>query len=215
MVARIKIFNSYEKEAVMALMKCTECGKEISTRASSCPGCGCPVGVHNSKSQHIDFSKYSKEELFQKANDIQWKGGKDDLPLVAEMFEYVITKFSGTKEAEWSKNHMENIDVALNRNQIQISSNNCKANVPKNRCDSSVRQYEAEECGDSSHSSISAKKEDSGIGQVLYVISGSVMFIYYFIQGVNEHGAILGSCLFPWYMIKGVLWPLFVLISWY
>lgn len=26
----------------MALLKCQECGKEISSRALSCPGCGCP-----------------------------------------------------------------------------------------------------------------------------------------------------------------------------
>lgn len=27
----------------MALIKCSECGKEISDRASSCPNCGCPI----------------------------------------------------------------------------------------------------------------------------------------------------------------------------
>lgn len=27
----------------MALIKCTECGKEISDKASVCPNCGCPV----------------------------------------------------------------------------------------------------------------------------------------------------------------------------
>lgn len=27
----------------MALIKCPECGKEISDRAASCPNCGCPV----------------------------------------------------------------------------------------------------------------------------------------------------------------------------
>lgn len=29
----------------MALIKCTECGKQISDQAASCPGCGAPVGV--------------------------------------------------------------------------------------------------------------------------------------------------------------------------
>jgi len=28
----------------MALIKCSECGKEISDRAGVCPGCGAPVG---------------------------------------------------------------------------------------------------------------------------------------------------------------------------
>ncbi len=27
----------------MALMKCQECGKEISDKAEACPHCGCPV----------------------------------------------------------------------------------------------------------------------------------------------------------------------------
>lgn len=27
----------------MALIKCTECGKEISDKAQSCPNCGCPI----------------------------------------------------------------------------------------------------------------------------------------------------------------------------
>lgn len=28
----------------MALIKCAECGKEISDRATTCPACGAPVG---------------------------------------------------------------------------------------------------------------------------------------------------------------------------
>lgn len=31
------------KEKNMALIKCTECGKEISDKAEACPNCGCPV----------------------------------------------------------------------------------------------------------------------------------------------------------------------------
>ena len=27
----------------MALIKCPECGREVSDRASSCPNCGCPL----------------------------------------------------------------------------------------------------------------------------------------------------------------------------
>lgn len=35
------------KESVaMALIKCSECGREISDRANCCPGCGAPVIVH-------------------------------------------------------------------------------------------------------------------------------------------------------------------------
>lgn len=29
----------------MALIKCTECGKEFSDRAVACPNCGCPTDI--------------------------------------------------------------------------------------------------------------------------------------------------------------------------
>ena len=31
----------------MALIKCTECGKEFSDKASACPNCGCPTSEMN------------------------------------------------------------------------------------------------------------------------------------------------------------------------
>ena len=31
------------EDFVMALIKCPECGKEISDKAAACPNCGCPV----------------------------------------------------------------------------------------------------------------------------------------------------------------------------
>ena len=33
----------------MALIKCPECGKQVSDKASSCPNCGCPVSSSNNK----------------------------------------------------------------------------------------------------------------------------------------------------------------------
>lgn len=38
----------------MALIKCVECGKEISDRADTCPNCGCPVGAESFDGS-IDF----------------------------------------------------------------------------------------------------------------------------------------------------------------
>ena len=31
----------------MALIKCPECGKEISDKAAACPNCGCPASEFN------------------------------------------------------------------------------------------------------------------------------------------------------------------------
>ena len=33
----------------MALIKCAECGKEISSKASACPNCGCPIEKETKK----------------------------------------------------------------------------------------------------------------------------------------------------------------------
>lgn len=38
------VHEFYESEdLIMALIKCTECGKEVSDKANACPGCGCPL----------------------------------------------------------------------------------------------------------------------------------------------------------------------------
>lgn len=44
----------------MALIKCEDCGKEFSDKASACPNCGCPNEKNN------------KSELLFKTN---WNGG--------------------------------------------------------------------------------------------------------------------------------------------
>jgi Zn finger protein HypA/HybF involved in hydrogenase expression len=42
----------------MALIKCSECGKEVSDKAVCCPGCGCPVG--SSANESVDLGEVIK-----------------------------------------------------------------------------------------------------------------------------------------------------------
>lgn len=44
----------------MALIKCSECGKEVSGKAKSCPNCGNPISID--KTVKIEFPK--KQQLF-------------------------------------------------------------------------------------------------------------------------------------------------------
>lgn len=37
------LIKNHQKNQIMALIKCKECGREISSAASSCPHCGAPV----------------------------------------------------------------------------------------------------------------------------------------------------------------------------
>ena len=46
----------------MALIKCSECGKEISDRARSCPHCGCPVEGTEELVDKIVVEKEAPEE---------------------------------------------------------------------------------------------------------------------------------------------------------
>lgn len=39
----------------MALIKCDECGKEVSDKAKSCPNCGCPIFEEKEESKVIIF----------------------------------------------------------------------------------------------------------------------------------------------------------------
>lgn len=69
----------------MALIKCPECGKEISSLAKSCPNCGCPIetinpkGIVKIKIPNIDMGDIgmfsSHEALIRGENGVViWKG---------------------------------------------------------------------------------------------------------------------------------------------
>lgn len=53
----------------MALIKCQECGREISDKAASCPGCGCPVEIEFRVSAKI-FSEFDivVDDIIEKYN---------------------------------------------------------------------------------------------------------------------------------------------------
>lgn len=52
----------------MALIKCTECGHEISDKAKSCIYCGCPI-----EEQNIKSIKKDEIELTNKNNETENK----------------------------------------------------------------------------------------------------------------------------------------------
>lgn len=41
----------------MALIKCSECGRDVSDKASSCPNCGNPIGMNDLKVQVSTVTK--------------------------------------------------------------------------------------------------------------------------------------------------------------
>ena len=63
----------------MALIKCNECGKEVSDQAETCPSCGYPIAKQVQK--QLDMEKYSKITL-----DTNEKSGKK----IAQKLYYVL-----------------------------------------------------------------------------------------------------------------------------
>ena len=46
----------------MALIKCEECGKEISDKAAACPHCGCPIPQAQEESPSVDIAESAAEQ---------------------------------------------------------------------------------------------------------------------------------------------------------
>ena len=65
----------------MALIQCTECGKEISDKAGSCPGCGMPLKDNYPKETSRAGGKYEAAGfisivvgIFTVFNFLAWEG---------------------------------------------------------------------------------------------------------------------------------------------
>ena len=88
----------------MALIKCPECGKDVSDKAKSCPNCGCPIESSSGKVKiMIPTLKRSRVSPKQKVTvfrsishnkEILWEGIAGD---VAEIYfdrpAYIIIKY--------------------------------------------------------------------------------------------------------------------------
>lgn len=48
----------------MALIKCPECGNEVSSKATKCPNCGLPVTQFNAPT-NIDYNKLSTSDMYK------------------------------------------------------------------------------------------------------------------------------------------------------
>ena len=99
----------------MALIKCIECGSEISTHASVCPQCGCPV------QKSIEVSKNENKLLDVKVISISnsnpawikgfinqmWGVHSDTSGAVIEQIPFIITRGVAMQTANEIKNLLE------------------------------------------------------------------------------------------------------------
>lgn len=81
----------------MALIKCSECGKEISDKASSCPHCGCPVEISiveaptEVESEESDFVvSEPEEEKIEKTKEKRERKPIKPLPIIITVVVLIV-----------------------------------------------------------------------------------------------------------------------------
>lgn len=67
LIGKVSSKNIINARNQMALIKCSECGKEISSEATACPSCGNPIKIQVSKT--VEPTKPMEVELTSK----KWK----------------------------------------------------------------------------------------------------------------------------------------------
>lgn len=55
----------------MALIICSECGKEISDKAASCPNCGCPINIQQKKEEKHTYFNGAEQKAAQQNTIVQ------------------------------------------------------------------------------------------------------------------------------------------------
>jgi uncharacterized membrane protein YvbJ len=61
---------------LMAMMMCSECGKDVSSKATACPGCGAPIAGSGSGTPVQTIEKTAKQlKVHQLISSIMFVGG--------------------------------------------------------------------------------------------------------------------------------------------
>ena len=125
----------------MALIKCIECGNEISNKAEVCPNCGCPVSEtvkekNNKKKKMLIIKRYNtktgyynnlkwgitSERLEKKLKDVE-KGSKDNCYIQTQSDYEGITGLSAAIFYYWDDNNKFNqVAILLTYKGTELSN---------------------------------------------------------------------------------------------
>ena len=70
----------------MALVTCTECGKEFSEHAEYCPNCGCPIDVIKEQTELANIKKEPETIEFAKKYKCKKRGCTEFNPIIVNPF---------------------------------------------------------------------------------------------------------------------------------
>lgn len=104
----------------MALFACSECGREISDKAISCPGCGCPVIRVEDGAPVSDFDVRTYLETnnlrgamatFRVANEFHYQKPVD-LVKAKYLYEYIVSTWEGGDNAKSAKKELDRLGMS-------------------------------------------------------------------------------------------------------
>lgn len=78
----------------MALVKCKECGKEISDKAVTCPNCGCPTSVESNIASSTNKESESEQYKFPDTTIYRIQEKKDSKAAIVGCILDIIAFFS-------------------------------------------------------------------------------------------------------------------------
>ena len=128
----------------MGLLKCIECGHDVSEYADKCPNCGCPIDIIKNKDIKnnecvINNVKYDFSDIFNKiqenqnAEAIKLISSKCNIPMIDAVLVRDVIKFNNNKiPADYNKClklMQEKNSARVNRNLITCP--NCKSSNVK------------------------------------------------------------------------------------
>lgn len=140
----------------MALIKCKECGKEISDKATACPHCGCPVQTADGAKVEIqEESTVKGKDQSQGAAPVKKKkkGHGCLMTIIVFALICVVVNIAVTNDAKDRKENPQKYDDSIAAKYIDVSSEeSSKIDAVLNDCGiTDVVSFEHDELLDNAH----------------------------------------------------------------
>lgn len=107
-----------KKVNAMALIKCRECGHDVSTEANKCPNCGAPV-----KKEEVQQPIHTEAVKEKRKNELNWKRAIGAIFLLL-LIGWAVEKFGGTGSN--TSNNVSSSSSESNKSQIHAMGEDIK-----------------------------------------------------------------------------------------
>lgn len=207
----------------MAIIKCNECGREISDKAAMCVGCGCPLDSEKKESSKADaahkadtsfeltgeqLNRYElmpPDKIWSEAYRFHYRSSSQEGVKAAQLYNLIIEKYADSPEADWAKQQLRSLPAKSVRNEVDIRKPGVISEGIHND------QVSTEE-----KPKVTNKGSNIGcVMNVIYTVYALGFIRYWFVLWNDDYPYVsLTSLLaFPFYSFKAATWPLLMLFG--